>query len=1122
MRSRSLWLIGISCLLLSGCSDDSSGGSASGSSSTGPVIQNAECGNSIVETGEDCDDGNKNSGDGCAADCKSKEEGYTCPPAGGACTKDEPYNPPVSNCGNQLIDDGEACDDGNQTAGDGCAADCSAIEEGFTCPKVGRACVSINCGNGFVDANEDCDDGPDSNVEYSQYNLSLCGPDCRWAHYCGDNKLDDVDIANGEECDNGGVDTSSERNGCTLECKRVNYCGDGIIDKTAGEDCDDHNNVPGDGCSDNCIIETGFTCIVEQGKSVCAPIACGNGVLEADKGESCDDKNRIANDGCAANCQIEKGYRCTQNADGVSVCVFTCGDGVVDADTSETCDDGNYIAGDGCSDMCRVEPGYLCPEAAKPCFARACGDGLLAGNEECDDGNDISGDGCSKQCRRETGYVCREPNKPCVHTDCGDSVVEGDETCDEGRDTTPSGGCIDCHIQMGWQCLTPGAPCTHDATCGNGILEGAEECDEGENASAGGCVDCIITEGWRCDAPGTACIDGFCGDGKLDKGEACDDGNQLAGDGCSPACTKDPIFDCLNGVCKPVCGDGLALTSEGEECDDGNLINGDGCSSECKIEKGFVCVSPDPTETPDTINLAVTYRDVIRWQNTAHEVPATTNPMTDGYVSQELYDSLPATCKGANSPYRGSFSDSLYTQLTVGRPNPDFTAECNNGWCKDVVLKELGPEGVPVLGPADNFKNQTQFTAHVRDCKKLYTCPEVFRWWFMDVPGINRTIKKSIPLTKKGDVYEYINNTYWPLGVDEGYGKAGSNNSQNGEFTGTSKTYFRYKGGEKLTFNGDDDVWIYFNGILGVELAGIHGKWTESITLDTTTGAEKFHMYPGGIYPIHIFQAERCTGSSTFQLTLSGFVNMGESTCSSICGDGLVRGAEECDPVAFANPAAPTADEIEQAKKAGCVSCKVQAYCGNDKVEIGEHCDTNEDWCQNCKIVTCGNGVVDAHERCDGTAGVSGDQVCLDNCQIAGCGDGIVDESRGEECDDFNNVDDDNCTNACKRPACGDHIVQSWLGEVCDDGVNDGSYNGCGFGCSYLPPRCGDGVVDKSDGEACDNGVNDGTYGTCNADCTLPAHCGDNIVQEEFESCDDGDQNGQPGKCGIECRFDVN
>lgn len=52
---------------------------------------------------------------------------------------------------------------------------------------------------------------------------------------------------------------------------------------------------------------------------------------------------------------------------------------------------------------------------------------------------------------------------------------------------------------------------------------------------------------------------------------------------CSAICTCDGWgFPFANGICTPVCGDGLKRG--GEDCDDGNVINYDGCSSNCKTE----------------------------------------------------------------------------------------------------------------------------------------------------------------------------------------------------------------------------------------------------------------------------------------------------------------------------------------------------------------------------------------------------------------------------------------------------------------------------------------------------------------------------------------------------------
>jgi len=36
-------------------------------------------------------------------------------------------------CGDGIIEDTEACDDGNTLSGDGCSSDCLSVETGWTC-----------------------------------------------------------------------------------------------------------------------------------------------------------------------------------------------------------------------------------------------------------------------------------------------------------------------------------------------------------------------------------------------------------------------------------------------------------------------------------------------------------------------------------------------------------------------------------------------------------------------------------------------------------------------------------------------------------------------------------------------------------------------------------------------------------------------------------------------------------------------------------------------------------------------------------------------------------------------------------------------------------------------------
>jgi cysteine-rich repeat protein len=92
----------------------------------------AVCGNDIIESGETCDDGNTASGDGCSSSC-AVEAGYQCVGEPSVCT-------PL--CGDGLIRGSETCDDGNTASGDGCSSNC-AVEAGYECVGEPSVCTLI-------------------------------------------------------------------------------------------------------------------------------------------------------------------------------------------------------------------------------------------------------------------------------------------------------------------------------------------------------------------------------------------------------------------------------------------------------------------------------------------------------------------------------------------------------------------------------------------------------------------------------------------------------------------------------------------------------------------------------------------------------------------------------------------------------------------------------------------------------------------------------------------------------------------------------------------------------------------------------------------------------------------
>lgn len=125
------------------------------------------CGDSIVTTGETCDDGNKLNTDACLNSCQS------------------------ATCSDGYVWSGhEACDDGNSSNTDACLNDCSLAE----------------CGDGHVQTDvEECDDGNSSNND-------ACLNSCV-GNVCGDGYLNPDE----EDCDLG-LDNGGPGSGCDVDC----------------------------------------------------------------------------------------------------------------------------------------------------------------------------------------------------------------------------------------------------------------------------------------------------------------------------------------------------------------------------------------------------------------------------------------------------------------------------------------------------------------------------------------------------------------------------------------------------------------------------------------------------------------------------------------------------------------------------------------------------------------------------------------------------------------------------------------------------------------------------------------------------------------------------------------
>ncbi len=1109
--------------------------------------QASVCGNSKLEIGELCDDGNTKNGDGCSKDCLEQDPDYDCSVPGEKCKN-------TVICGNGVLEGDEACDDGNETSGDGCSKNCSTVEEGYGCARPGRECLQLPvCGNGVRERGEQCDDG-----EAEPDGGDGCDADCQEeaGFFC---------ITPGQPC-------------VPL------VCGDGV--RTPDEQCDDGDNPPvaGDGCSATCTVEDGYRC----NSSGCTPV-CGDGKVTGsetcDQGESVADppQSRVSGDGCSAACQVEPFYACTGapsnctstigcnngtldpgeicDVPGVNGCnadctgfspdptaSSVCGNGVIEA--GETCDAPNV--GKGCSATCQVESNFTCPRP-NTCFADPkCGDGILHSplGEFCDDGNNNPSDGCNA-CNVTPGYNCfgLAPSV-CVQEICGDGTRTPGEDCDDGNPSNGD-GCTGCTVDTGYVCPNEGALCVEK--CGDAQRVGNEECDDGNRSNDDGCNSgCRLEPGYTCDDATGVCSTDVCGDSVKDASEGCDDGNDVAGDGCSATCQKEPTITV--GPAPTVvgsCGDGLLTGSE--VCDDGNTDNGDGCKADCSgTEADYTCT--EFVNLPDHVNIAVTYRDFkADHQNNGH-------PDFEWEPNPSRRNMPGPVCTTSN------------TTACVAAPG----AVCPANTCA-----RLDAQGKPVHHLTGNDSDRGRVTSAA-----------TFALWYRDTNATNtagangvismQNLKSSLRLnqvTAGSDTYEFDSSSHFPLD-----GKLFGNYASTGHnyhFTSEIRYFFQYKGGETLTFRGDDDVWVFVNGRLAVDIGGVHGAQGGRVILGddgdggstdsncsnhgTTPGTcslqageiagiaddKRFGLVEGELYEIVLFHAERHTSGSNFKLTLEGFLAP-RSFCQPTCGDGKLLPGEVCDDGTASNTNTDNDDPSDDVSGVCNDTCTGRAYCGDGELNISEVCDNGENLdvylvssdpnacAPGCKSPpSCGDGVVQAaYESCDRGAANDdnsyGPLSCTTSCGFGGyCGDGMKQSpeacdlgannggygpgSCGYDCtpgpycgDGVRNGSEQcdgtqGCTAQCTQgPYCGDGVANN--GEVCDWGqFASSAYGGCNGMCQS-GPRCGDGMLDTPY-EECDDGVSNanGEYDGCSSTCSAGPRCGDGEVQvEEGEVCDNG------------------